>query len=176
VFGGRSDTGTDQAGMHFPDLAVLATLLDANLRTGRNLEPMDKAVALKIYEEHPPSSPNPGNLSGTQNVYIERTVLGSAKLESDKSLKVFVPAGKPLILELIDGKGNSVLTMTEEHQVTAGEYITPGPPRKLFNAICGGCHGSLQGPEVDVAVSADALTGASMSLSRDPGILPKLLK
>ena len=60
--------------------------------------------------------------------------------------------------------------------MTAGEYITPGPPRKLFNAICGGCHGSLLGPEVDVAVSADALTGASASRSRDPGILPKVLQ
>ena len=58
--------------------------------------------------------------------------------------------------------------MTEEHQVTAGEYITPGPPRALFNNICGGCHGSLSGSELDIAVSADALTGASVSLSRNP--------
>ena len=56
--------------------------------------------------------------------------------------------------------------MSEEHQVTAGEYITPGPPRAVFNNICGGCHGSLSGSELDVAVSADALTGASISLSR----------
>jgi hypothetical protein len=66
--------------------------------------------------------------------------------------------------------------MTEEHQVTAGEYITPGPPRKLFDKICGGCHGSLEGPEVDISVSADALTGASVSLSRDPSIQPKQLQ
>ena len=57
--------------------------------------------------------------------------------------------------------------MSEEHQVTAGEYITPGPPRNVFNAICGGCHGSLSGSELDVAVSADVLTGASVSMSRD---------
>jgi len=64
--------------------------------------------------------------------------------------------------------------MTEEHQVSAGEYITPGPPRALFNNICGGCHGSLSGSELDVAVSADALTGASVSLSRNPA--PKNLQ
>jgi hypothetical protein len=51
--------------------------------------------------------------------------------------------------------------------VTPGEYITPGPPRPLFNAICAGCHGSISGAEPDVAVSADALTGASVSASRD---------
>jgi hypothetical protein len=109
-------------------------------------------------------------------VQVNRNALGSAKFLSDKSLKVYVPAGKPLILELIDGKGKPVFTMTEEHQVTAGEYITPGPPRKLFNNICGGCHGSLEGPEVDIAVSADALTGASVSLSRDPSVEPKQLQ
>jgi len=47
------------------------------------------------------------------------------------------------------------------------EYITPGAPRPLFNAICAGCHGSISGAEPDVAVSADALTGASASVSRD---------
>ncbi len=87
---------------------------------------------------------------------------------------MLIPAGKPLILDFVDGSGTSVFTMTEEHQVTAGEYITPGPPRALFNNICGGCHGSLNGSELDVAVSADALTGASVSLSRNPA--PKNLQ
>ena len=64
--------------------------------------------------------------------------------------------------------------MSEEHQVTAGEYVTPGPPRAVFNGICGGCHGSLSGVELDVAVNADALTGASVSLSR--GAPPQQLR
>jgi len=67
----------------------------------------------------------------------------------------------------VDGGGNPVFTMSEEHQVSAGEYITPGPPRGVFNNICGGCHGSLDGSELNVAVSADALTGATVSASRD---------
>ena len=37
--------------MHFPDAPMLATLLGANLRRGRNVAAMDKAVALKVYEE-----------------------------------------------------------------------------------------------------------------------------
>ena len=49
----------------------------------------------------------------------------------------------------------------------AGEYISPGPPRAVFNNICGGCHGSLSGSDLDIAVNADALTSASVSLSRD---------
>ena len=47
-------------------------------------------------------------------------------------------------------------------------------PRRLFNGVCGGCHGSISGLETDVAVTADALTGASVSLSRDRE--PKPLK
>ena len=67
--------------------------------------------------------------------------------------------------------------MTEEHQVTAGEYITPGPPRRCSTRSAAAATAASLGPEVDVAVSADALTGASVSLSRDPGsCLPKVLQ
>jgi hypothetical protein len=175
VFGGHpgQQSGTD-AVMHFPDVSVLATLLGANLRSGRNFEAMDAATALKIYQEQPPPNATPGGLSGSQNTYTNRMSLGVAPLESDHSLKVFVPSGKPLILEFIDGSGNPLFTMSEEHQVSAGEYITPGPPRAVFNNICGGCHGSLGGSELDVAVSADALTGATVSASRD--LLVKMLQ
>jgi len=169
VFGGHSgDTAQGSDGiLHLPDASVLATLLGANLRRGRNVAAMDAAVALKVYQEVPPPNASPGGLLGSQQTYTQRTVLGTASLLFDHSVKVLVPGGTPLILELIDGNGNPLLTMSEEHQVQAGEYISPGPPRAVFNNICGGCHGSLSGSDLDVAVNADALTGASVSLSRD---------
>jgi hypothetical protein len=170
VFGGHmDDKSSNVAVMHFPDAPVLATLLGANLRRHHNVQEMDKASALKVWEEVPPTSKPPaGMFSGTLQP------IGKAGFESDKSLKAYVPSGKPLIFDFLDGSGNSVFTMSEEHQVTSGEYITPGPPRKLFNNICGGCHGSVSGSELDVAVSADALTGASVSLSRN--LTPKILQ
>ena len=162
VFGGHAGQASGTAGiMHLPDAPVLATLLAANLRRGRDVAPMDAARALRVYQDNAPPTAMPGQ------TYSNRTLLGQAPLEADHSLKVFLPGGTPLILELVDGNGNALLTMTEEHQVTAGEYITPGPPRNVFNPICGGCHGSLSGSELDIAVSADALTGASVSMSRD---------
>ena len=100
-------------------------------------------------------------------VWSQREVLGNAPLEGDHSLKVRLPARTPLILEAVDGNGDPVFTMSEEHQLSPGEYITPGPPRALFNPICGGCHGSISGQEIDIAVTADALTGASVSASRN---------
>jgi hypothetical protein len=97
----------------------------------------------------------------------QRATLGTAPLQSDHSLKVIVPSGTPIILRLVDDSGAVLFEMAEEHQVTDGEYITPGAPRGLFNNICGGCHGSISGAELDVAVTADTLTGASVSMSRD---------
>jgi len=163
VFGGHdqaTDPGDITGIMHFPDGPVLATLLGANLRRGRNVAEFDAATALRVYQDIAPPSPMPGT------VFSQRNLLGSASFEADHSLKVRVPAQMPLILEFIDGSGKALFTMTEEHQVSAGEYITPGPPRQLFNGICGGCHGSLSGEELDVTVTADALTGASVSASR----------
>jgi len=177
VFGGHAGGDSGDSGvMHFPDAPMVATLLGANLRLGRNVAAMDVATALKVYQELPPPNANPGGLSGSQMVYSNRMPLGSAPFEADHSLKVFMPARLPLIFELVDGAGKAVFTMTEEHQVTPGEYITPGPPRAVFNAICGGCHGSREqnGPELDVAVSPDALTGASVSMSHD--LVPKALQ
>ncbi|HEX3698531.1 MAG TPA: hypothetical protein VH374_24375 [Polyangia bacterium] len=167
VFGGHSGDSDDSGIMHFPDLPVLGTLLNANLRHGRDVQALDGTAALRVYEEQPPPGPSPGGLLGSQMVYSQRNLIGVANLAADHSLKVRVPAHKPLIFELVDGGGKSLLLMGEEHQVTSGEYITPGPPRALFNGICAGCHGSLSGNETDVAVTADALTGASVSASRD---------
>ena len=166
VFGGHMEDASTPTGiMHFPDAPVLATLLGANLRRQRNVAAMDRATALRVYEEIPPAS---------AGAAATRMLQGTASFESDRSLKVILPARKPLILEFIDGSGSPVFTMTESHQLTSGEYITPGPPRALFDSICGGCHGSLSGSELDVVVSPDALTGASISASRNP--LPKMLR
>jgi hypothetical protein len=55
--------------------------------------------------------------------------------------------------------------MGEEHQLGPGEEISMGISQTLFDAVCGGCHGSVTGHELDIAVTPDALTGASQSLS-----------
>jgi hypothetical protein len=46
-----------------------------------------------------------------------------------------------------------------------------GETVRLFDAVCGGCHGSVSGHELDVIVTPDALTGASASASQNA--LPK---
>jgi hypothetical protein len=168
VFGGhigQQNTG-QQAVMHFPDVPVLATLLGANLRRGRDVSLYDSVASLKVYVDHPPPAGSTTAMIPSGSLaYSSLESKGSASLKGDHSLQVLVPAGVPLILEFDDGNGKPLFTMTEEHQVQPSEYITPGPPRAVFNNICGGCHGSISGSELDVAVSADALTGATVSQS-----------
>jgi hypothetical protein len=168
VFGGGAvSDGT--ANVHFPDLPALATLLNANLRRGRNVEAFDGARFLAAYDVAAPgsASPDPGSLQGPERVFTQRQLLGVAPLEPDGSVRVQLPARRPLILELQDGSRKPIFTMREEHQLGPGEVISPGVPRRLFDGVCAGCHGSLSGREPDVAVTPDALTGATMSLSRD---------
>jgi hypothetical protein len=175
VFGGHS-TGDGDANVHFPDLPMLGTLLGANLRRGRNLGPLEQTRFLAVYAENPPPSavPDPASLMGSEKVYSQRTLLGTAPVEADGSLRVTLPSRKPLILELQDGNHSPLFTMKEEHQLGPGETISPGVPRGLFNGVCAGCHGSRSGLEPDIAVTADALTGATVSLSRS--LPPKALQ
>ena len=63
--------------------------------------------------------------------------------------------------------GNVVVNMGEEHQLAPGEQISMGIREPLFDAVCGSCHGSVSGSELDVTITPDALTGASQSLSKD---------
>lgn len=165
VFGGsyNPDLG-DRAIVHMPDAPMVFTLLTANLRRGRPVDDLRRATQLAIYVEEPPP---PGTTSGNQDDgrYESRRLLGRTNLRDDGSMKVEVPAGAGVILELQDGSGAPVITMGEEHQLGPGEQITMGIVEELFDAVCGSCHGSVSGSELDVTIEPDALTGASRSLS-----------
>lgn len=170
VFGGGVDEseagGPESAIIHFPDAPLVFTLLGANLRRGRPVELFRAATQLAIYREQPaPAGTSSG--AGVGGIYESRTLLGRAPLADDGSARVRVPAGTGLILELQDARGGVVETMREEHQLGPGEVVSLGISERLFDAVCGGCHGSISGREIDIAVTPDVLTGASESLSSD---------
>jgi hypothetical protein len=166
VFGGAVDSSQgDRATMYMPDAPMVFTLLNANLRRGRPLSIFAKASKLAVYREEPAPA-NSMSGSGPGGIFQMRQLLGSASLASDGSVRVGLPAGAGVIFELQDGSGKPLVTMGEEHQLGPGEIINLGIRRELFDAVCGGCHGSVTGSELDVVVSPDALTGASESLSK----------
>ncbi len=165
VFGGGTQTDTNHAIVHMPDAPMVFTVLTGNLRRGRPVDAFRTATKLAVYSEGMcPSSGCTANMNG---IYQNRMLLGTADLASDGSVRVQLPAGSGVILELQDGSGKPIVTMGEEHQLGPGEQISMGISQKLFDAVCGGCHGSVSGHELDVAVTADALTGASASASQN---------
>ena len=177
VFGGASAADDDtHAILYMPDAPLVFTLLTGNLRRGRPVELFRKAKYLVVYSEG--MCPAGGPCSRTTNgIFESRTMIGKAALADDGSVKVRLPAGQGVILELQDGDGASLVKMTEEHQLGPGEMIsmgvretitssTTGETVQLFDAVCGGCHGSVSGKETDIVVTPDALTGASTSMKQ----------
>jgi hypothetical protein len=166
VFGGTTDSSDPtHAIIHMPDAPMVFTLLTGNLRRGRPVDSFRGASQLAIYTEG--MCPSGGCSANVNGIYQQRMLLGTAPLASDGSVRVRVPSGTGVVLELQDGNGKPLVTMGEEHQLGPGEQISMGISQKLFNAVCGGCHGSVSGKELDIAVSADALTGASASASQN---------
>jgi len=175
VFGGAADPnatgGAEYAIVHFPDAPLLFTLFNANLRRGRPVELYRAATHLAVYEEKPTP---PGTTGGNQgDIFQERELLGRAPLQDDGSTMVRLPSRRGLVLELADASGAPLVTMREEHQLGPGESISVGVALPFFDAVCGGCHGSVSGREIDVFVTPDALTSASRSLSQSasPAVL-----
>jgi hypothetical protein len=169
VFGGGADGGdAGHASIHMPDAPMVFTMLTGNLRRGRPVDAFRSATFLVVSSEG--MCPNGNCAAGASGIYENRTVLGKAELASDGSVKVQLPSQTGVVLELQDSSGKTIVQMGEEHQLGPGEHISMGVSETLFNAVCGGCHGSVSGSELDIAVTADALTGASqsMSASSDP--------
>jgi hypothetical protein len=169
VFGGSVDeaaTGAGRSIVHVPDAPMVFTLLTGNLRRGRPVDDFREATQLAVYAEGaPPAGTTSGNTAS--GIYQQRALIGRAPLAADGSVRVNVPGGVGAVIALVRDDGSTVVTMSEEHQLAPGEQISLGIRQELFDAVCGGCHGSVSGSELDIAVTPDALTGASESLSRD---------
>jgi hypothetical protein len=172
VFGGTwvpEAAAADEAWAHFPDLPMLATLLTNNRRGARDLETLGAGDTLAIFRSDLP----PSGATDDGSTFQALTLLGTVPLQEDGSVFVRAPAGVPVVLELRQGD-TPLLTMTEEHQFGPGELTSLGISRDFFDGVCGGCHGSIGGQELDVVVDPDALTGASVSLSRpEPSATPR---
>jgi hypothetical protein len=192
VFGSRSDevngsthvdAGAGDAVVHFLDVPLLATLLFANTREGR---PIDSRVrGLEVFQAAPPPS-SARSWDELDDVVEDEhgrffqslRSLGRAALQADGSARVRLPGGTPLMLALT-GEDGHVLTFADDApfagpmrqreamQFYPGERAKQAMPRDLFDGICGGCHGSVSGRELDVGVDVDVLTSASATFASD---------
>ena len=183
-------TGEDDAVVHVHDFPLLATLLFANTREGR---PIPEDVAgFDVFEALPPPE---GTSSFAEvmgdvvmddlgPVYVRYERRGRVPLFADGSAKFRVPGGMPLVLQVVGDEGpltfedvpagitrdetlSGELIQREQMQFYPGERSNQSLQRRFFNGLCGGCHGSVTGRELDVAVDVDVLTSASRTLARD---------
>lgn len=163
------------------DVGVLSSLLFQNTRTGRPLG--ERTMPVMVWESLPPE---PGVTSYSSpfvtsdeygELYVRRQLLGSVPLESDDSAAILLPGGAPIVLQTtVQLAGDAAPTshfQREEMQFYPGEEARQSFRRQFFDGMCGGCHGSLSGQEMDVAVNPDILTQASSveAMSRTPADL-----
>ncbi|MCC7540863.1 MAG: PD40 domain-containing protein [Deltaproteobacteria bacterium] len=176
--------GELDAHIYFTDFPMIATLMFSNTRVGRPIDP--RIAGFDVFEElPPPSSATSFDALAADAVdddhgtmYVSRRYLGNVPLLADGSVRVRLPGGVPIMLhptnadrERLDFQPGGLLegpmVQRETIQYYPGERITQSIPRRFFNGVCGGCHGSITGREVDVAPNLDVLTGASQTLARE---------
>ncbi len=172
------------AQVHYSDFPMLATLLFENTRTGRPID--DDIRGFDVLESFPPpaSAQRFADLDAKKvieddfgSVFVDYRELGAVGLFADGSAAIRIPGGHPVLLRLTDDRGEALefgagdrftgaQIQREESQFYPGERVSQGFPRRLFNGMCGGCHGSITGYELDVAVDVDVLTSASRDTAR----------
>ncbi len=161
--------GRRDATAKFLDVPLLGSLLFANTREARNLDPSQRALG--ILESLPPppdllsfDAADPAFVTSDDYgpLWVKRRRLGVAPTHDDGSMGVHLPGGVPFVLELYrDPNLPPIATQLEEMQLVPGEDARVGFKRDLFDAQCGGCHGSVSGVELDVHLRPDVLTAAS---------------
>ena len=164
----------------FLDLPLMESLLFQNTRSKRIVP--DPPGNLEIWEELPPeasvtSFDNGGAFVQSDafgKVYVRRRQLGTATPEADGSLHVRVPGGAPIVLAPeVQLAGDTKPTrhhQLEEMQFYPGEIVRQGFQRKLFNGVCGSCHGAVSGYDADISANPDILTQASRVIAK--GVAP----
>ncbi|CAN5925632.1 hypothetical protein BH11MYX4_BH11MYX4_32050 [soil metagenome] len=158
------------------DMRVLSSLLFQNTPTGQLLDP--EMSSFTVYEDMPPPLEIDSFEKGGTNVvtdafgrvYVRRRSLGPVGLETDGSTRFAVPGGLPIVLKLPDTKlsreRNLPRVQRESMVFAPGEFAHQSFRAEFFDALCGQCHGSLSGRQVDVGLKPDFVTQASATLSR----------
>jgi hypothetical protein len=157
--------GDPNAEVTILDAGVLSSLLFQNTRSPRPIP--DGMPAIRVFQSLPPPNANPSEFMTTDEYgpqYAARSLLGSVNVFPDQSAAMRVRGGTPIVLEMysaLGGESPALHAQREEMQFYPGERARQSFPREFFDGLCGGCHGSISGEELDLAVDPDILTRAS---------------
>ena len=163
------EPGASDAVVRNLDVPMLASLFFDNRRVGRTVDERIKLFGVLESLPPPPGLTSldaaPADKIATDEfgkMWLSRKSLGAAPLLSDGSLAYRMPGGMPFVVEhRAYPTGDAHSTVQEEFQLYPGERAKASFRRQLFDANCGGCHGSISGREVDVHLIPDMMTEAS---------------
>ncbi|MBX3250138.1 MAG: PD40 domain-containing protein [Myxococcales bacterium] len=177
------DPSRDGALLHFLDFPLLGTLLFENTRAPRRIDPDVGGVRLLEVLPPPASARTFADVAANVvsdeygEVYVRYEPLGDVTLAADGSARVRIPGGAPFLLQPLGADGSALafgegdpftgeMIQKEQMQVYPGEALNQSLPRRFFNGLCGTCHGSISGRELDAAIDVDVVTHATQTQSR----------
>lgn len=178
------EPGAVDAVVRFTDFPMIESLMFSNIRTSRRIDRRIGGIELLEWLPPPVATRSFADLPSGSVVedaygsfYRERHSLGWAPLLEDASVRIRVPGGVPVSYAPTDSSGGPLefeagmpfdgpIFQREAEQYYPGERINRSVPRRFFNSLCAGCHGSISGRELDVGVNLDVLSGASIDLAR----------
>jgi hypothetical protein len=168
--------GEANVDMTILDVPILASLVFQNTPTGRIFDP--GVGSFDVYEDMPPT-PDVTSLGAAGqyvatdaygSVYVRRRLLGTQPILGDGSAHIKIPGGVPIVLHFPDtdlSKSKSLPRwQREEMGFSPGETVNEMLKQPFFDNVCGQCHGSISGQQIDVAVKPDILTQASLVAAR----------
>jgi hypothetical protein len=170
--------------VEFLDFPMMATLLFANTRTGRALDP--RIGGFDVLVASPPPTEAADWAAAGANVvrdawgpvFVSYRSLGHVPLFDDGSAKVKLPGEAPVLLRVTDEQGRPLqfepgspfqgeMVQREQMQFYPGVYSAQSFRRELFDGPCGVCHGSISNRELDIGVNPDVLTSASKTEAKN---------
>ena len=94
-------------------------------------------------------------------------ILGEIELSDDGSVFVEIPPNIPFRTQLLDANRMSVGVQHNRWLFAwPGQHFKQSAPRRLYNQLCAGCHGSRGGPSDDELGGPELTTLATITLSR----------
>lgn len=186
-------SGTTDADVLVTDFPMLATLLFENTRNGRPIEQDLGGFRVYEVVPPPVTATSFDGLANVVTdslgrFHAQRIDRGFVSLEADGSASIRIRGGMQMQLLPTDASGAPLsfgaagattgttplsstgmpftgeMLQRETMQFYPGERIRQSMPRPFFNQLCGGCHGSISGREIDVAADIDVLTRASLGV------------
>ena len=158
---------TDRAQLSFIDSPMISSLMFQYTRGGRQIVDMQR---FELRESLPPDGErslddaSPFIVDDAYGKLYARRRRSRDGAAARRRLRARAGARRGALIFAADARfaneSAASLHHQRETQYYRGEWVTLSFRRELFDGFCGGCHGSVAGPETDIAVNPDILSSA----------------